>query len=70
MAGDATFIDALPVDRPDPAAHEISFVVITRSDRGTPLTLPFFSVVSLRAAAERLAGFGYRVSVAAVREAR
>lgn len=69
-AEDATFTDAIPVDRPDPAAHEITFVVITRSDRETPLTLPFFSVVSLRAAVERLTGFGFRVSIAAVREPR
>lgn len=60
----------LPADRPLPDAHEVSFVVITRSDRETPLTLPFFSVVSLRAAASRLQGFGFRVSVAAVRELR
>jgi uncharacterized protein (TIGR04141 family) len=67
-AEDATFIDALPADRPDAAAHEVSFVVITRSDRDSPLTLPFFSVVSLRTAAQRLMGFGFQVSVAAVRE--
>jgi uncharacterized protein (TIGR04141 family) len=64
----ADFGDVLPPDRPSPDAHEISFVVITRSDRDTPLTLPFFSVVSLRAAATRLHGFGFRVSIAAVRE--
>jgi len=64
------FDGVLPADRPLPDAHEVSFVVITRSDRETPLTLPFFSVVSLRAAASRLQGFGFRVSVAAVRELR
>lgn len=62
------FNDVLPADRPNPESHEVSFVVITRSDRDTPLTLPFFSVVSLRAAASRLQGFGFRVSVAAVKE--
>jgi uncharacterized protein (TIGR04141 family) len=65
---DPAFKDVLPEDRPDPASHEVSFVVITRSNRDTPLTLPFFSVVSLRAAASRLQAFGFRFSVAAVRE--
>ncbi len=58
----------IPDGRPDPADHEITFVVITRSIRETPLTLPFFSVISLRAAARTLENFGFRVSVAAVRE--
>jgi uncharacterized protein (TIGR04141 family) len=62
------FADVLPVERPDPGAHEVSFVVITRSARDTFLTLPFFSAVSLRAAARRLQASGFRVSVAAVRE--
>lgn len=57
-----------PRDRPAPQDHEIVFAVITRSRRRTPLTLPFFSVVSLRAAARTLHGFGFRVSTAAVRE--
>ena len=39
-----------------------------RGNRDTPLTLPFFSLVSLRAAAARLAGYGFRVSIAAVQE--
>jgi uncharacterized protein (TIGR04141 family) len=65
---DPEFGEVLPADRPRPETYEVSFVVITRSERDTPLTLPFFSVVSLRAAASRLQGFGFRVSVAAVRE--
>jgi uncharacterized protein (TIGR04141 family) len=65
---DAGFPDVLPSRRPSPEDHEISFVVITRSDRPTPLTLPFFSVVTLRRAAQTLDAFGFRVSVAAVRE--
>jgi uncharacterized protein (TIGR04141 family) len=60
------FADVLPADRPAPESHEV--VVITRSKRDTPLTLPFFSLVSLRAAAFRLRGLGFPVSVAAVRE--
>ena len=66
---DATFADVLPADRPrDPSAYEVTFAVITRSTRDSPLTLPFFSVVSLRSAAMQLRGFGFRVSVAEVHE--
>lgn len=67
---DAAFADVVPAGRPDPANHEIGFVVITRSTRETPLTLPFFSVVSLRAAAQRLENQGFRVRVAKVPEPR
>jgi uncharacterized protein (TIGR04141 family) len=67
-AEDEAFADVFTEDRPSPESHQITFVVITRSDRDTPLTLPFFSVVSLRAAASRLRGYGFPVSVAAVRE--
>jgi uncharacterized protein (TIGR04141 family) len=66
---DGSFADVLPADRPqDPARFEITYAVITRSTRETPLTLPFFSLVSLRAAVARLRAFGFRVSVAAVPE--
>lgn len=65
---DPSFADVLPADRPVPEEHEITFAVITRSDRPTTLTLPFFSRVSLRTAARRLHTLGFRVSVAAVRE--
>jgi uncharacterized protein (TIGR04141 family) len=61
-------VDLIPIARPDPADYEVGFVVITRSNRATPLTLPFFSVVSLRAATRALRGPGYRVAVAAVKE--
>ncbi len=65
---DASYTEVLPAERPNAAEHEISFVVITRSDRATPLTLPFFSVISLATAAARLQSYGFGVSVAAVRE--
>jgi uncharacterized protein (TIGR04141 family) len=65
---DASFNDALPQSRPSADDWEVSFVVITRSRRETPLTLPFFSLVSLRAAAQRLQDLGFRVSVGAVQE--
>jgi uncharacterized protein (TIGR04141 family) len=64
----AAFANVLPEGRPQAPDHQIAFVVITRSKRATPLTLPFFSVVSLRAAARQLDGFGFRVAVAAVYE--
>jgi uncharacterized protein (TIGR04141 family) len=66
---DQEFAVFFPEERPSAEAHEVTFVVITRSTRNTPLTLPFFSVVSLRAAALRLRALGFRVSIAAVREA-
>jgi uncharacterized protein (TIGR04141 family) len=70
VAGEnADFTVFFPEERPAAEAHEVTFVVITRSNRTTPLTLPFFSVVSLRAAALRLRALGFRVSIAAVREA-
>jgi uncharacterized protein (TIGR04141 family) len=68
QAIDPAFESLISSSRPDPARHEITFAVITRSTRSTPLTLPFFSVVSLRAAARRLDAFGFKVSVAAVPE--
>jgi uncharacterized protein (TIGR04141 family) len=66
---DSAYADVVPLDRPENATdHEITFAVITRSKRETPLTLPFFSVVSLRAAAQRLEAFGFPVTVAAIPE--
>lgn len=66
---DPAYAEVVPLDRPKrPADHEITFAVVTRSKRKTPLTLPFFSVISLRAAAQRLIAFGFPVSVAAVPE--
>jgi uncharacterized protein (TIGR04141 family) len=58
----------LPVGRPSANEWEVSFVVITRSHRDTPLTLPFFSLVNLRSAVLRLQDLGYRVSVRRVDE--
>jgi uncharacterized protein (TIGR04141 family) len=65
---DTSWVGKLPATGADARDHEITFAVITRSDRKTPLTLPFFSVVGLRAAAERLRAFGFAVSVAEVHE--
>lgn len=67
---DPSFSELIPIRRPRPEDHEISFVVITRSDRPTRLTLPFFSLVSLRSAASRLSTLGFPVTVAKVQQAR
>ncbi len=50
--------------RPDPSAYQVIFAVISR-EPGDP-ALPFFSRLSLRYAARRLVGFGYRVAVAKI----
>jgi uncharacterized protein (TIGR04141 family) len=62
------YTDLMPETRPQPESYQVVFAVITRSTRPTPLTLPFFSLVSLRAAASRLHGYGFPVAVAAVPE--
>ena len=66
---DAAFDSVLPEGRPDREEWEVGFVVLTRSNRDTPLTLPFFSLVNLRSAVLRLYDLGYRVSVRQVDEA-
>lgn len=65
---DPDFADVIPLERPDPSTRQVVFAVITRSTRQTPLTLPFFSVLSLRSAAQRLRALGCPVAIAAVRE--
>jgi uncharacterized protein (TIGR04141 family) len=62
------FATVVPLHRPDSRQCTVVFAVITRSTRATPLTLPFFSVVGLRAAARILDGFGVDVKVAEVHE--
>jgi uncharacterized protein (TIGR04141 family) len=67
---DSSFVEVLPATRPDdPSKYAVTFAVITRSTRPTPLTLPFFSLVSLRAATIRLRALGFHVSTAEVHEA-
>ena len=67
---DPAYADVLPAQPPARDDYEVSYVVITRGRRraDAPLTLPFFSVVNLRAAAQRLRALGFKVSVAEVRE--
>ncbi len=65
---DGGFDAVLPTDRPGRDEWEVGFVVITRSRRDTPLTLPFFSLVNLRSTVQRLQDLGFRVSVRKVDE--
>jgi uncharacterized protein (TIGR04141 family) len=65
---DDSFTESIPSDRPAPQECEVGYVVITRSDRETPLTLPFFSLVSLRTAVRQLQDWGYKVAARAVKE--
>ena len=65
---DPSFADVIPEDRPNPANRGVVFAVITRSRRETPLTLPFFSILSLRHALHRLRALGFPVYIATIRE--
>ncbi|MBS1869428.1 MAG: TIGR04141 family sporadically distributed protein [Actinobacteria bacterium] len=67
---DPAFEGLIPDGRPARGEYEVAYVVMTRSNRDSPLTLPFFSLVSLRAAALRLENIGMSVSVGKVNEAR
>lgn len=58
--------DVLSPEGVDPTSTEICFTVITRGRNGLPLTLPFFSLVSLKNAATRLRTRGFNVTVAEV----
>lgn len=50
--------------KPDPAKYDIVYAVI--SNEVGSLSLPFFTKVNLRSAAQRLAGYGYKVKVVKV----
>jgi uncharacterized protein (TIGR04141 family) len=53
-----------PEQKPNNEEFEVVFAIISKSTR--PLTLPFFSRVNLRNAAQRLKAFGYRASIAKI----
>jgi uncharacterized protein (TIGR04141 family) len=59
-----THLAKVPVEKPSPDEYRVVFAVISTSDR--PLSLPFFSRLSLRHAARRLRGFGYEVVLAKI----
>ena len=53
----------------DPTEWEVAFVVITRSTRDSPLTLPFFSLLcAFRMAVRRLQALRFKVSKKTVTE--
>jgi hypothetical protein len=54
--------DLIGSERPDTSTMEVSYIVLSRSRR-PDFSLPFFSRVSLRAAANKLRGLGYRFSL-------
>lgn len=56
--------DSISLDRPSPDKFRVIFAIISQSIK--PLSLPFFSRLSLRHASRRLRGFGYRVALAKI----
>lgn len=60
----ATHKENIPLDRPSPNKFRVVFAIISKSPK--PLSLPFFSRLSLRHATRRLEGFGYRVAIAKI----
>jgi uncharacterized protein (TIGR04141 family) len=65
---DPGYAALIPEGPIDPTEWEVAFVVITRSTRDSPLTLPFFSLVTLRSAVRRLQALRFRVSAKSVSE--
>lgn len=51
--------------QPRVGEYQVVFAIVSQQ-AGDDLTLPFFSRLNLRAAARRLRGFGYRVSIAKI----
>jgi uncharacterized protein (TIGR04141 family) len=68
-AADPAYADLIPDGPIDPTQWEVAFVVITRSTRASPLTLPFFSLVTLRMAVRRLRALRFKVTARTVTEA-
>ncbi|WP_163865063.1 DUF6119 family protein [Myxococcus eversor] len=58
----------IPQERPNPAAFEVVFAVITKSHPKWPHSLPFFSQLNLSYAHDRLERMGYRVSLLRIDE--
>lgn len=59
-----THSEKISIEKPLPDEYRVVFAVISTSER--PLSLPFFSRLSLRHATRRLRGFGYEVVLAKV----
>jgi len=54
-----------PARQPSAREYQVVFAVVSQQE-GEGLSLPFFSRLNLRAAARRLQGYGYRVSIAKI----
>ena len=54
-----------PSRQPMPREYQVVFAVVSQQE-GEGLSLPFFSRLNLRAAARRLQGYGYRVSISKI----
>lgn len=58
----------IPEGRPPPEQFEIAYAVVSGHGDGWPNSLPFFSQVNLRNAADRLERLGFRVSISRIDE--
>jgi uncharacterized protein (TIGR04141 family) len=64
------FVEAIPTGPGEGEKIRVAYVILSRAKRkDRPYGLPFFSMVSLKAAAERLVGAGVEVRVREVKEA-
>jgi uncharacterized protein (TIGR04141 family) len=57
------FRSRIPRRNPKPRLYEVAFAIIGGEKKRWPLSLPFFSKLNFRNVAQRLQGFGYRVSL-------
>ncbi len=62
----AAAAEFIPDDRPVPADWRVIFAVIASSQREWPRSLPFFSQLNFRNAADRLTRFGFKVGLARI----
>jgi uncharacterized protein (TIGR04141 family) len=64
----ASVLAQFPLTRPDPTQYEIVYAVVSDSDSAIKTALPFFSRMNLKAAATQLWSYGFRVSIAKIRD--
>jgi uncharacterized protein (TIGR04141 family) len=57
------FAKRIPKDRPIGANFEVVYAIVTKATAKWPQSLPFFSILSLSNAADRLARMSYRVTL-------
>ena len=57
------FAKLIPKDRPRGSDFEIAYAIVTKATAKWPQSLPFFSLLSLSNAADRLARMNYRVTL-------